>query len=56
MKDTTTSTDTRQANRPFPLSEAREMVRDLFAPNPLLYWLDFLFHVTLGWTAFVLTL
>lgn len=40
----------------FPLTEARELVRDLFAPNPAIYWLDFLFHVTLGWGAFYLAL
>ncbi|MGA8262447.1 MAG: fatty acid desaturase [Arenicellales bacterium] len=27
---------------------------DLFEPNPLIYWPDFLFHVALGWTAFAL--
>jgi fatty acid desaturase len=45
-----------QDHREFPLSEARELVRDLAAPNPWIYWVDFLFHVTLGWTSFVLTL
>lgn len=42
--------------RQFPLAEARELVRDLAVPNPWIYWADFLFHVTLGWSAFVLTL
>jgi fatty acid desaturase len=40
----------------FPLAEARAIVRDLFVPNPWIYWPDFLFHATLGWTAFVFTL
>lgn len=39
-------------NRAFPLSEARALVRDLMTPNPLIYWADFLFHITLGWIAF----
>jgi fatty acid desaturase len=50
------ATGTSEQDRPFPLAEARDMVRDLFAPNPLLYWLDLLFHAALGWSAFVLTL
>ncbi|WP_293005525.1 fatty acid desaturase [Nitrosomonas sp.] len=36
----------------FPLREAHHLVRDLLAPNPWIYWIDFLFHVTLGWAAF----
>jgi fatty acid desaturase len=40
----------------FPLAEAREIVRDLFLPNPRIYWTDFLFHIALGWMAFVVTL
>lgn len=39
-----------------PLGEARRIVRDLLVPNPLIYWADFLFHVGLGWTSFVLVL
>jgi len=39
-----------------PLREARRLVHDLFQPRPWLYWADFLFHVTLAWTAFTLTL
>lgn len=49
MTDTTTT-------REFPLREARDLVRDLMTPNPWIYWLDFLFHVALGWTAFALAL
>ena len=44
------------ATTEFPLDEARRIVRDLMAPRPLVYWLDFLFHITLGWAAFVATL
>ncbi|WP_394807706.1 fatty acid desaturase [Nitrosomonas sp.] len=36
----------------FPLREAHHLVRDLMTPNPWIYWTDFLFHITLGWTAF----
>jgi len=43
-------TDTTAA-REFPLREAHSLVRDLMTPSPWIYWLDFLFHVTLGWTA-----
>lgn len=39
-----------------PLSEARNLVRDLYEPNPAIYWLDFLFHVSLGWAAFAVAL
>lgn len=44
------------ANRALPLREAHELVRNLMTPNPWIYWLDFLFHVSLGWTAFILAL
>jgi fatty acid desaturase len=40
----------------FPLDKARELVKGLNTPNPWIYWTDFLFHVTLGWAAFLLTL
>lgn len=43
-------------DKQFPLTEAREIVRDLFTPNPVIYWLDFLFHVTLGWAAVIVAL
>ncbi len=36
----------------FPLREAHHLVRDLMTPNPWIYWIDFLFHITLGWAAF----
>lgn len=36
----------------FPLTEARDMVKDLMVPKPLIYWGDFLVSVTLGWSAF----
>ena len=40
----------------FPLDKARELVKGLNAPNPWIYWTDFLFSITLGWTAFILAL
>ena len=40
----------------FPLHEAHALVRDLMTPNPWIYWLDFLFHITLSWAAFVIAL
>ena len=40
----------------FPLSEAAGLVRDLLIPNPRIYWVDFLFHMSLGWSAFFLAL
>lgn len=43
-------------NREFPLHEAHDLVRDLMTPNPWIYWLDFLFHISLGWVAFVVVL
>lgn len=36
----------------FPLREAHHLVRDLMTPNPWIYWVDFIFHIVLGWTAF----
>lgn len=52
-------TDKRPAagrNGQLPLVEARRIVADLFTPNPLIYWVDFLFSVGLGWSAFALAL
>ena len=40
----------------FPIAKARELVKDLYRPNPWIYWGDFLTSVTLGWGAFVATL
>ncbi|MDF0677559.1 MAG: hypothetical protein P0107_00065 [Nitrosomonas sp.] len=42
--------NTTQANSS--LYEARALVRDLMTPDPRIYWLDFLFHIVLGWMAF----
>lgn len=36
----------------FPLREAHHLVRDLMTPNPWIYWIDFMFHILLGWAAF----
>jgi len=37
-------------------AQAYEIVKDLIRPKPWLYWVDFLFYVALGWSAFVGTL
>jgi fatty acid desaturase len=42
-------------NQVFPIAKARELVKDLYRPNPWIYWGDFLTSVILGWSAFVLT-
>lgn len=44
------------AGREFPLREAHHLVRDLMTPNPWIYWIDFLFHNSLGWAAFITAL
>ena len=36
------------------MAEAKRIVKDLFVPNPLIYWADFLFSDLLGWAAFIL--
>ena len=41
-----------QEETKFPLREAREMVKDLMLPNAFIYWVDFMFHITLGWSSF----
>lgn len=38
------------------LQEARDIIKDLFIPNPFIYWVDFLFYLILGWSAFIFTL
>jgi fatty acid desaturase len=43
-------------NQEFSIAKARELVKDLYRPNPWIYWGDFLASVTLGWAAFVATL
>ena len=43
-------------NQEFPIAKARELVKDLYRPNPWIYWGDFLTNVILGWSAFVVTL
>ena len=45
-----------QEQEDFPMGRARELVKDLFRPNPFIYWIDFLFNAVLGWGAFVLAL
>lgn len=49
-------TDTLSTTPEFPLREAHSLVRDLMTPNPWIYWSDFLFHISLGWIAFIITL
>ncbi len=44
------------SSRVFPLREAHNLVRDLMKPNPWIYWTDFLFHISLGWAAFIVVL
>ncbi|MZH02702.1 MAG: fatty acid desaturase, partial [Nitrospinae bacterium] len=45
-----------QEQEDFPMGRARELVKDLFRPNPLIYWVDFLFSAFLGWGALGLAL
>lgn len=40
----------------FPIAKARELVKDLYKPNPLIYWSDFLASAGIGWGAFVAVL
>lgn len=37
----------------FSIGKSRELVKDLFCPNPIIYWVDFLFSAILGWGAFL---
>ena len=39
----------------FPIVQARELIRDLYQPNPWIYWADFLLSIALGWGAFIAT-
>ncbi len=43
-------------DKEFPLHEAHNIVRHLMTPDARIYWLDFLFHISLGWGAFVVAL
>ncbi|SFE63483.1 fatty acid desaturase [Nitrosomonas sp. Nm166] len=49
-------TDPKPYTKEFPLREAHRLVRDLMTPNPWIYWIDFMFHITLGWAAFFMAL
>jgi fatty acid desaturase len=51
-----TPEDLQQVQGDFLVSRARESVKDLFRPNPIIYWLDFLFSALLGWGSFGLAL
>ena len=44
------------SKREFSITHARELVRDLYRPNPWIYWSDFLGSALLGWGAFARTL
>lgn len=43
-----------ERSKDFPLTEARNLVKDLSGPDPLIYWVDYLLSITIGWSAFVL--
>ncbi len=45
-QDTPDEADTATAS--FSLAEARQIVRDLFTPNPWIFWADFLLSLTIG--------
>ena len=47
----TTETTTAPSKEAFSAKEAREIVGDLFQPNPFIYWTDFLASLTVGYTA-----
>jgi fatty acid desaturase len=42
------------AGTEFSLAEARGIIRDLFAPNPTIYWADFLTTILVGHAAFAM--
>lgn len=52
MTETPSSTQKENTIPEFPFNEAHNLVRDLMTPNPWIYWTDFLFHISLGWTAY----
>lgn len=37
----------------FPLREARKIVKDLHTPKPLIYWVDFMVSITIGWAVVI---
>ena len=39
----------------FPIAQVRELIRDLYQPNPWIYWADFLLSAALGWGTFITT-
>ena len=41
-----------QEEQKIPVKEARQIVKDLMVPNAFIYWVDFLFHIILGWYSF----
>ncbi len=51
MLEMATQTET-QAEKNFSLAEARHLVRDLFTPNPWIYWSDFLVSLVVGFACY----
>ncbi|MGO9110315.1 MAG: hypothetical protein ACLP9L_13920 [Thermoguttaceae bacterium] len=45
-------TEINRSHDGLPLAEARAVVADLFAPNPLIYWTDFLGSIGIGMVFF----
>ena len=46
----------RAVDQGFSPVQAQEIVKDLYKPNALIYWVDFLFSVSIGWAAFLCAL
>ncbi len=45
-----------EPSQTFPIAKIKSLVEDLLIPNPVIYWMDFLFSVSLGWGSFILIL
>jgi fatty acid desaturase len=45
-----------QVREEFLVTKAREQVKDLFRPRPVIYWFDFLTSALIGWGAFAMAL
>ncbi len=43
-----------QKPQEFPIAKARDLVKDLYLPNPWIYWSDFLLSAGVGWGAFII--
>ncbi len=42
----------KQNENPFPIAEARAIVKRFSRPKPIIYWVDFTVSATIAWTAF----